>query len=40
MVEALNNNSYYSIMNHYCSSVASLAWNAAVGYQTNENGYY
>ena len=40
MMKVLNSNNYYSMMNHNCSSVASMVWNAAVGYEADENGVY
>lgn len=40
MMQALNSNNYYSMLNHNCTSVASAVWNATVGYETDEYGYY
>jgi len=40
MMKALNSSNYYNLLNHNCSSVASYVWNAAVGYEADENGLY
>jgi len=40
MMQAVNSNNYYSMLNHNCSSVAANIWNATVGYKADEFGYY
>ena len=40
MLTFVENNNYYSALSHNCSTVATGAWNAAVGYERDENGAY